>query len=224
MKKKLLASVLALSLTLGLCSTAFAATDDITAVNGGATVEVTTKLNIPTIAVTIAPMAEVIINPFNLEFDVENETAFTEQGTLLSTPSLITSTSQVGLTVEAIPTGTITGDATFATSSVADRQEKSVFMFLQLRNDLTSNDPQDNNWKTVADYNASNSDIAIVAPTGNTAKATMTLDPIDGTHPEIYGAYQLIGDSSYAVDKPWGASDSIGVNIAFTFTPIMATT
>lgn len=220
-KRNFLALVLALALTLGLAAPAGAATEGTEVQNGAASVEVEVVMNLPTIQVTIGNPPEIIVNPYKLNYRVDDGTLGVDQKTIVSAPVLITSTSAIDLDVEAKPTGTSTGSGavSFATAPVADGSTtKEVFLYLELADASSNTGTFGASW--AASYADDNTKQALVT-TGGSKTAKITLPKPTTFNGSSYCAFKLDGNCAGSEAK-WvgGASgDNITVSVAFTFTP-----
>ncbi len=223
MKKKLLASILALSLTAGLAVPAFAAD---TQVSGGQhEITVTTVLELPTIEVYVGAEPTMVINPYGMAF---NNTALGVTGakdTLLSAPVSITSKSTIGLDVKATPTGTAGGNATFVTSpqGVTNATGPAVYLFLNLISvesgqvDTTSgaavikSGADGPTWATATGTSAT----TVVKNGTSDTPATLKMKPA-ASGSSVYGGFKLIGQSG---GQNWVSGDTVNVTVILTFTP-----
>lgn len=231
-KRKILALVLALALTLGLAAPAMAADPAPTpTVSSDGKSEVTVKvmMNLPTINVTIGAAPSLIVNPYQLKYNVDNiGDTWPETDSIISAPVLITSRSSIDLNVTAAPAGTIEGgDVTFAESSAASSPTKSVFLFLELKEVNSANTTAANLGVTWSTGFTSAADQALVklspGPTEAGTKATYKLPAITDPDSPKYCGFKLIGDCSTNPSTSWTRADKIGVTIAFTFTPVKPT-
>jgi len=231
MKKKLLASVLALSLTLGLTVPAFAEGD--TKVNGNEhEITISTITVMPTIEVYVGTAPTLIVNPYKMEYTNAALGITNDKSSLMSVPTVIISRSTIGMTVTAKPTGTVAGNVKLATnaSEVSSATNPSVFMFLNLKSLTASNVDTTTtpgtttiltsgaNAPTWATTTATDQTTAVVTAAGDNA-ATVDLAAGDSSNPQ-YAGFKIIGESG---GTAWATGDNVTVKVVLTFTPKLGT-
>ncbi len=219
MKKKLLALALAGVMTFGASLTAFAA--DATVDNtttSEAEITGTGSMNLPTIKVTVPTSFNVVLNPFQIAYTVDDVVYKTQ---IVTVPQLIANESDVAVAVNVSEfKATPEGDAKLAAKSVGKLTDKSVYLYLEIVNSASDNAGE-------AKFTGSG-----LVPTtdGDGAKkdAVITLAAKSDTVPKTYAAFKLGGDmvvnpvNADGAADPWVAADKIGVSFKLTFTPQMA--
>jgi len=201
--RKLLAAVSALAMTLALTTTAFAAEGE----NLGAgeyRVTVESTLNLPTIQVTIAPVTEMVINPYQMEYTG----TLSGNESLITAPGLITNNSNIKVNIEAKPSATVIGDVNVADAdwNTTVPANKSIFMQLKMANLTASSDlSTDSTWSGV-----DSSKTTVIKTTDSPSPVTLTLGP-KATDP-TYGGYKIEGKSG---GEGWTGSEKVTVNLVF---------
>lgn len=223
-KRNFLALVLALALTLGLAAPAMAANPaPAPTVNSDGTSNVTVKviMNLPTIKVTIGAAPQVVVNPYELNYDVNTDEAV-ENKSIVSAPVLITSQSAIDLNITATPTGSSpSGDVVFATTKIdrATNKNKEVFLFLDIKKVSTDEPGTDGTYgETWADDITTGNTAQAVVTLGGSNHATYKLERNATLNQKSFCAFKLSGNCA-GPDAKWAAGDEIGVSIAFTFEP-----
>ncbi len=209
MKKKLLASILALSLTAGLTVPAFAV-DQTVDKTGTLEITVSTVLNLPTISVTIADPSAVVVNPYKQEYTLASTTA---SHALISNPSSIKNASNVGVDISATPSVSTNSESlVIRTSPIEDRSTKQLFMKLNMAPVTQESD--------VTSYTGAETGTqSAVIKTGD-ALETATITLAQGDTTATWGAMKITGDSC---GSGWTDSDAITLKIVFDIQPQMGT-
>lgn len=221
MKKKLLALFFALTLTLSLCVPAFAGnttsattTGSTTLGNGSnektsADVVIGSDIKLATIKVTIAAPTSAIVNPFGMSVSVGSTTV---SGTLITSPSLITNTSDLKVTVKATPVVTASDGITVKEdgSDASTSDSKTISMTLYMA-------PQSSDTAAELNGGESNGSSAVIKKSGS-GSAEITLDEKNGTNQ--YGSYQIKGTSG---GTDWLTSDTVTTTITFDISPVLNT-
>ncbi len=230
-RNKILASLLALSLCIGLAVPAFAAGD--TKVNGNEhEITISTITVMPTIEVYVGTPPTLIVNPYKMSYSNPSYNITNDTSSLMSVPTVIISKSTIGMTVTAKPTGTVAGNVKLATSSneVSNATSPSVFMFLNLISLTSSNVDTTTtpgsttiltsgaNAPTWATTTAADQTTAVVTAAGDNA-ATLDLAAGDSSNPQ-YAGFKIIGESG---GTAWATGDSVTVKVVLTFTPKLGT-
>lgn len=216
-RRKLISSLLALALTLGLAVPAFATDTTLDAANPSTEITVGTELNVPTISVTIAPLANMVINPYKLEY-----TGTTSKDSLITVPALITNASGVGIKITAKPyiskaNGvTIVETKSQAESATTDPTAFMEFMF------ATAVSSKDDIATTGASWDADGSGVTLKSSSTGDGVSPATLQlakATDDTTP-TYGAYKISGATG---GKTWTDENKFEVKILFDIEPVVGT-
>lgn len=222
MKKKLLASVLALSLTAGLCTSALAAEGDkVVDKTGQTTIEVSTILNLPTIQVTIATPASVVVNPYKLPYD---DGTLDGSASVISAPTSIQNDSTIKMSISATPSlETNSIDlAILPSAPAADSTEKALYLALN----MSPVDAQGD----IANYTGSGDKTvtAVVKKVGTTPLDTKSIELDAATYTSgtlttsTYGAIRFTGACS---GTTWADADKITkLSILFDISPVIGAT
>ncbi len=240
-RKNILAILLALVMALNFSVTAFAAptaptpTDnpmnwDTGKENASASVTLKGLIYVPTIKVTLGSAQDVIVNPYNLKFRPTGATSDVTES-VIGAPGLITSESDVKLTIKAQPTITSKGSGVSIASSPTEAQAggKKIFLFLELQEGDNSTDtklPSGSNWMLGTAFTTKTASTAVFKEnTASLDTATLTLGAAAVGSPK-YAAFNIAGVSGKPADSetPWDSSaDQIGLNVVFTFAPDLTT-
>ncbi len=209
--KKLLASVCALALALGMTAPAMAAGE--TQVEQGATgteITIGSTLHVPTIKVTVGATTDVVVNPYKMTFDT-NRT-----DTLYNKAATIKSNSTIKVDVTATPTATGNG-VTFSEVVVptgANRPTSpTVHMVLKMDKANDETDAQG--------YTGATGQEAVIVKQGDTANsATIQMDAAtDNTDTNAkWAAFVVTGDTG---GDGWSDDNAITVKIIFTIKPVI---
>jgi len=213
MKKKLLASVLALSLALGLCTSASAA-DEVITKSGETKITITSVLNLPTIKVTIGSPTNVIVNPYKMDYNVSDSSSI-EEKQIISAASTITNESGIKVSISATPTlKTTSNDLKILTSAPTDESIKALYLAFNM---AVTADP--------TNYTGAESG-TVTAPVVKAGDSTMTPTTVEiqlgrGDTTATTGAYIFTGACS---GEGWTAADQItDLTIAFNISPVLGT-
>lgn len=217
MKRRVLALILAGVMALGGSMTAFAADATVNDISTATTVTGTGSMNLPTIKVTVPTAFNVVLNPYQIAYEVDGTDYKTQ---IVTVPQLITNESDVAVAVNVKEfTATPSSDVKVVAKTVGRATDKSVYLYLEIVNSTTEEAA-----------NAKFTGIGIVPgnDTAATSKdAVVTLAA--GSETPTYAAFKMGGDmvvnpvdESGDVD-PWVAADKVDVSFKFTFTPQMAT-
>jgi len=218
MKKKLLASVLALSLALGMCASAYAV--DVTTA-GETTVEVTSILNLPAIKVIINTPSNVIVNPYKLPYD---DGTLDGEKSVISAPTAIQNDSAIKMSISATPSLQTNSDDLKILSSApaAGSTEKALYLALNMA-------PVDNE-SAVDSYDGTGTGnvTIVVKKVGTTPLDTGAIELDAATYSgdtlttSTYGALLFAGDCS---GTTWADADKITkLSILFDITPVIGAT
>lgn len=220
MKKKLLASVLALSLALGMCSSAFAV-DVATA--GETTIEVTTVLNLPTIKVTIATPANVVLNPYKMQYE-DTTNGLTGSDSVISKATSIQNDSTIKMSISATPSlETNSNDLEILTAAPAEGSTQKA-LYLALNMAPVADATAAGNY----DGTATGTVTAVVKKVGTTPLDKKTIELAAATYTSgtlttsTYGAIRFTGACS---GTTWAAADEITkLSIVFDIAPVIGAT
>lgn len=211
-RRKLLASILALTLSFGLSVPALAAGDvQLNETTNSTTITVNTTLNVPTIDVVIAPLADMVINPYQLTVDSKNDS-------LITVPALITNNSEIKIDLTAKPfVSDAKGVVITATKAEAESTtaKAAAYMEFAFADTMTSNDV------TAATFNGSS--YALKEGTGDgittPPKTTLTAATKSGsTVTPTYSAYRISGVTT---GKGWTSENKFTVQIIFDIAPVI---
>lgn len=223
--KKVLSFVLALALVLALAAPAFAgggSTPNVTAPDAttgayGANAEITGTTEAPTIKLTIPTTGSVVVNPYKMTVTVDS-TDYTDQ--VVSAAQFIKNESDVDVAIDVTTTGEVgTGsEAVFATTTVGPTvTTKSVFLYFEIM--ASTDDSTAPTWATA--YDSKSASMIPVSAKATTKKDTIKLGAGDTT--ATYAAFHLAGNAATNPAKPWTATDTVNVKLAFTVRPAVAT-
>lgn len=212
-RKRLLCAVLVLVLLVSVQPPAAALLNNQRATN------VTTKLRMPVIRVTVTNYASVYINPLNLRVFIGGEE---ETDQIISTPACAVNFSEVPLEVDLTVSGSIKegSDMTLESSpTYGVGTEKSAFVYFEIQQANTAY-PEEVTWDSRFD----DSKHIVITNGGTTTKNKIfTLAPrtLDGEVGEGGSApFRLTGDAVRKPTNAWNSKDGINVSVAFTFTPL----
>jgi len=213
-RRKLIASLLAMALSVGLAVPAFA--DDVTlgTADGQQTtgvVTITSDIKVPTIEVVIGTPTAIIINPYGMEVSV---TSGTTHDTMITTPTLLTNNSSVNVEISAQPQAVVSQDITVQEDGGVipeGTKNKTVSMTLYMAPQADGTDAAE---LTGSETGASNTPVK----KSNPGTAKITLDATGGTN--AYGSYQIKG---YSAGTNWASGDKISTTISFSINPVFGT-
>lgn len=247
--RKMAVLVLALALAAGLAVPTFAATTKPPASNAievGAegmsvaqTQTVTLVMNIPKIQVIVPKTADLVINPYGLEYKDKNGTEATEDditadSQVIYIPQYIKNMSNVNMAVSVTATGVPSDGVTLTSASAAEATKKSAFMFLEIAVNESTTDDFDTLLPTaVEDYVAgANEDgtggMIALSTKGGTLKNVVILEGGELSTDEktviegekaAYAYYTIKGDTSSTAGGSWKTTDTVTVTLAWTFEP-----
>ncbi len=204
----------------------------------GTEVIIPALLRLPTIEVTIAQPATVLINPYQIEFtsgdlDITGSGYLNKSDSVINTPTLITNNSDVDVKVSA--TGSV--DSTSMTDNIAETDKT---LFLSNSSSFTGTYPDtmkklylelkmmaQNNTTPLTAENLETAPGSILVKAGRTdaTPVEMTLaDKVDGATGganagQNKGSFMLVGKAENAADlSAWGSDDKLDLNIIFDIT------
>lgn len=207
MTKRFVAGMLSSAFVLSLGMSAFAAdtaTLDGSAWTNDVTVTVTTE--VPTISVTLPTTADITINPYKMEVEIDGEKY---SDSIISPEYTITNESDCGVKITATASATAGGDAVIATAALKGTEStKSIFLYIDAAYGDTAYGEAYNS-KAV-------NQLAIT--TKATSKTIMELAA--GADAATAGKYMIKGDAASAPETPWAATDTATVTLSFKVDPV----
>ncbi len=213
-RNKILASLLALSLCIGLAVPAFAADTELgtTANKNTAEITVTSELKLPTIKVTIGSPDKIIVNPYGMAVTVNSAEV---HDTLITAPALLKNESHVDVEISAVPTVTVSQDVTVQEDGgvIADgTTKKTISMTLYMAPNATGT----NTAQTLTGSEDGVSSAPVKKNGSEAAKITLGA----GATAATFGSYQIKG---YSAGTDWASGDTISTKIAFSIAPVFGT-
>lgn len=213
MKHKILASVLAVTMAMGMSMTAFAADTAITAPDGtsgiyGAELTGDSIVKVPTIKITVpSALSQVAINPYKMKYTVDSK-EYTDQIVFAEQTIKNESDVAVSVNIAELKAGIESGsDAVIATAAPTEKTTtKSVFMYLELKDKAGT-------YKDA--YKSSEQTQLLVGGT----KASAKTDMIELAATTGEANFKLAGAVATRPAKDWTDKDKITVSLKFTFTP-----
>jgi len=213
-RRKLIASLLAAALSVGLAVPAFAEEITLGTGDGQETtgeVTITSTIKVPTIEVVIGTPTEIIINPYGMEVSVDSTPT---RDTMITAPTLLTNKSLVDVEISAKPQANVSQDITVKDDGGVIPEgttNKTISMTLYMA-------PQDDDTLVTLTGNEDGaSNIPVKKTEPGTAKITLTAS--DGST-DGYGAYQIKG---YSAGNNWEDTDTVSTKISFSINPIFGT-
>lgn len=222
MKKKVLASVLAMSMVFGTALSVQAADSTIKNPDDtgvyGAELEGSSTAQVPTIEVVVpGALSGIVINPYEMGVDTDTDGTDDTWDSVISVPGDITNKSNVPISVNiaSLQAKADEGsEAVIAATAPTDKiTTKSVFLYMELKDENTAD------WQ--ASYNAKNATQLIVGGT----KASTKLDVIKleaGDQGETKANFKIAGSVASKPAKAWASTDTVTLSVKFTFTPQIA--
>lgn len=219
-KQKFLALLLVAALTLSLGATAFAAEEPapVTATTAGkTTINVTSTLKLPAIEVTIATPTGIIVNPYGMEVELPNMDPTTD--TLISTPRLITNSSNIKMKITAEPTASVADGSTvrISTVPVKELEGNAVHMTLSMSNTTDKGYVLDYEGKDASKFTNTSSAIFTNKTAADHNSCSITLPASQGKNYEGFGVYLITGESKGTDWKP--TLDVVEVQLVFDIQP-----
>lgn len=212
-RKRLFCAVLALVLLVSAQPPAAALLSNQRATN------ITTRLRMPVIRVTVMNYASTYINPLNLRVFIDGE-AETDQ--IISSPGCAVNYSEVPLEMDLTVSGAIKDGSNMTLASAptnGEGTEKSAFVYFEIHQANTA-DLDKVKWDSGFDA----SKHIVITDGGTTTKNKIfTLAPrtMDGEVGEGGSApFRVSGDAVKNPTNMWNGKDGINVTVAFTFTPL----
>lgn len=235
MKKKVLATVLAASMVMGMSLNAFAADPGpieadkpVVGVNGAYAAEVkgSSEVTVPIINVSLPTnLSTTVINPYSMEAKLnlgteESPSEIVSTDQILSAVYTISSKSNIDLNVSiaGLTAKPSSGSkAVIATTAPTDKvTTNSVFVYLELSNEAAT--WQDGYIK---------GETQLIAGTNATKANVVKLEAVEIPDPEDLSAvtaseafFKFAGAVAPNPTKPWAAADKIDLSVKFSFAPI----
>lgn len=227
--KKFLSLILALSLVMALCMTAFAATtgeeeggDEETGPLSGGTVTAGSEVNVPVIDITLPNQEDIILNPYALT-TMGEDTIDADQ--IQQDAMFLQNNSEVAVKVNLAVTGVLpttnTDKVAFATATTVPATgkvaatTKSIFMYVDVQEVASTTGTE-----TIKDYDAkANAATQILVAAKETKKDVAVLDGTAATNGKVYARIQVGGDMVSAPAVAWTANDAVSVKFVFDCTP-----
>lgn len=241
MKKKIVALLLSATMVMGMGVTVCAT--DIDSVEGlaaGGEVTGSGTVELPTIDVTVPTTADIVLNPYQIIYDVDGEEGdVTAQNQIISATQEIISDSDVDLAVNVVDLKATSATIALNTAAVTGGKvvAKSAFLYLEV---VAPN--EEGEYVFAEKYDAKLGTNQLVVPkvataedagSSKTAVATLAAN-VNGTpDDDAKVAFKFLGDvvvnptkpdpdnSKVQISDPWTVSDALSVSMKFTFTPQM---
>ncbi|MCM1119458.1 MAG: hypothetical protein NC543_08875 [bacterium] len=236
MKKRLAALALAATMVIGSGLTVCASSASISDMAGAAAGQEITgdaSMNLPTISVTVPTTANIVINPFQMEYEDGDGNKNSNQ--IICVPQDIVNDSNVAIAVNVaeLTAKNVSDGILISTTALTDKTTtKSAFLYVEVKEDGKD---------FAAKYDAKSTNQVVVpyVKDGDTKTKKGAKDAVvvlgakpadgDGTKAQftINGAV-VANPTQVNTDKtvspaPWLASDTLTVSFKFTFTPQIVT-
>lgn len=216
-RNKILASLLALSLSLGLTVPAFAAENKVVETTGEVTITVGTVLNLPTIKVTINDPSMVVVNPYKQTYTGSGSAAgLTGSDSLISKATGIKNESNVQVDISAKPTVTTDSQSLeIRTEPISDSDRTTKQLYMQLHMAPVAAESDIDSY----DNTKSGTQSTVIKKDGASTPVVISLAALSGST-ATYGAMRIMGDSC---GSGWTTSDNITLSIVFDIQPHVGT-
>lgn len=229
--KKLATLAMAGALCFSLAAPAFA---------GGTSTEITAKYSEIQIDVTVPATAKAVINPYSMPVSVKADDGTTEKGVLstagqvASDPMLLVNGTELNLLVGASVTTTSSGVELATTAIKSTSTEKMAQVYLEVKQDKTISTVKTgdeaiggyeagevldafNAW-AASTYAKTNTNQVICSTDATTTGSKMAVMGPSGAAGNIVLA-RLGGTVAQNPDTAWADTDTVTVNVAWSFTP-----
>lgn len=214
--KKLLSGAMAAALSLSLAVPAFALeVNSIDGLGESSQVEITGETNLPTIKISVPDNGKVVLNPYKLDYVIDETTTKDDQ--IISTPQFVVNESSLGLKVSASVLGTAGGSVTFASSSLASdttTTDKKVYLTVEMQ--ATTDGTTEPTWAP-ANEKALSADTPVEYKKTDSGDTRISLVAGSASTGNKALAYRFNGDAISAPAQAWTADDTVGAMITFTF-------
>lgn len=221
-KQRFVSLLLVAALMIPLCTTAFAAgatTTDTEVTTDGATIQIPSNLNLPTIKVTIGAPPEICVNPYKMPYEHPKLTG-PANDSVISVPAWIKSNSTLKMKIIAAPSVTTTGgnveimDKDIDDGIVTGPKQLSLVMYMDT---VTGVGPTG---KTAAEsYTGGSNKIFVKGDGSNTVEITMDAADDETDAKATYGAFLINGKSR---GGDWNKTqDTPTITIVFNIVPVI---
>lgn len=222
-KKRLMALTLAAAMTLSVGTAAFAADTTVDAPDSEtgaykADVTVDSEVKVPTIKITVPGSTKVAINPYKMEYELEDSTTVTDA--LANPVQYIKNESDVAIAVSTTTSALAAegSDVVLSTSALKGTETtKSVFAYLELKTAADTSSAVEFS----TEYNSKATDQIVFGTKATTKTKMLTLDAGDSS--PTYAAYKVLGQVASNPAKAWTESDKLNMSLTFNFAPVVAT-
>lgn len=221
-KQRFVSLLLVAALMIPLCTTVFAAgdttsdttIDKITA--EGTTIQIPSKLNLPTILVTIGAPQEVCVNPYKMKYEHPSAPGTEQDDSVIAAPTWIRSNSTLKMKVTATPSVEVKGDILVSETDVTEGITGPKKIYMEMCMDKVSGVGPAG--KTAAEEFTGSANKAVVTEGGSKTVSMTMLAADDGTDAKAtYGAFLIQGHSCGA---NWSnTSDRLTITVVFKFEP-----
>lgn len=224
MKKRILSILLVSTMILGASLTVSAAElNDMEGAGSGQEITGSSTMKLPTIKITVPTTANIVINPFQMEYDADDITGNSQ---IISAEQEIKNESDVAVAVNVseLTTTGVTEGITIATADITSKNtDKAAFLYLEVIDGAAQFSPK---------YAKTSSQVIIpnavdggkIKP--GSANAIVTLEA--GAEVAKTAKFKIGGsvvanpvsvEDGETVANPWTDGDAIGVSFKFTFSP-----
>lgn len=204
--KKILSTLLAATMALGMSVTAFA--DETPAAN---TAKAGSEMKLPTLQVTVGTIDNIKINPYKLKIQVDS-TDVTDS--IIGSTGYITNESACAVKVDVTVTGNPTTGVTLSSKALTAKDTgKALFLYTDFQKATDADGTTPLTW---AAYDAKSATQVLVG-TKATTKTVGTMAVGDTT--ATYMAFHVGGEANGNSTVAWAQGDGVEVTFAFTFTP-----
>ena len=207
MNKRFVAGMLSSAFVLSLGMSAFAAdTATLDGTEWTSDVEVTVTTEVPTIKVTLPTTADITINPYKMEVEVDSETY---SDSIISPEYTIKNESDCGVKITATASAAAAGEAVIATAALKGTETtKSIFLYIDAAYEGTA-------------YGEAYNSKAVNQLAITTKEASKTIMELAaGADAATEGTYMIKGDAASAPATPWTATDTATVTLSFKIDPV----
>lgn len=246
--KRIISLLMAAAMTLSVGVSAYATSTDVNITTSdklstGGTVKVTGETNVGVVKVTVPTAGKLVINPYSLNYKVDDTTTKTDQ--VIYPTQYITSNSTASLDVTATVAGLPSNNAKLVAEpfdpvlahAAGEKVPNNLFLVMQTKDVAAGVTPTAPTWTAIdKDTDITQGDFAddgngyfhaLVVSTRGTAtkvgKLAASTDTADDAQ-QTYVAFRLAGLAEKNPSTPWTDKDKVTATIAFTFAPTKTTT
>lgn len=246
--KRIISLLMAAAMTLSVGVSAYATSTDVNITTSdklstGGTVKVTGETNVGVVKVTVPTAGKLVINPYSLNYKVDDTTTKTDQ--VIYPTQYITSNSTASLDVTATVAGLPSNNAKLvaepfdpiATHTAGEKVPNNLFLVMQTKDVAAAATPTEPTWTAIdKDTDITTGDFAddgngyfhalVVSARGTATKVgklAASTDTADDAQ-QTYVAFRLAGLAEKNPSTPWTDKDKVTATIAFTFAPTKTTT